>query len=444
MLDLDLKHLIEQHPEVLTDHTKLKAYILDLYPNCKRGMVNILVAIQQCGIVAEMQASKNSSALEMSRWKKCLEDDVGFTGALAETCLQMWCSAIGIQEKEKAKSTAISISPELQNSQTDWFEYDGTTLLRLKEEYQEYDGAIYIPYGVESIDYEAFLNCGGLTSIAIPDSVESIGDFAFFGCDGLTSVAIPDSVESIGEAAFEVCYSLTSITIPNSVTSIGKEAFSNCYNLANITIPDSVESIGEAAFEECRSLTSITIPNSVESIGDSAFFGCTGLTSLTIPKSVTSIGESAFGYCSGLTSIKVDSGNVIYHSQGNCVIETANKVLLLGCKTSVIPDDGSATSIGDYAFAGCTDLANITIPESVESIGKEAFSDCSNLESIIIPDSVTRTEQYTFNECQSLEKIIFQGKKAQWEAIEKGTAWDDGTGSYTVHCTDGDISKNES
>ena len=398
MLDLDLKHLIEQHPEVLTDHTKLKAYILDLYPNCKRGMVNILVAIQQCGIVAEMQASKNSSALEMSRWKKCLEDDVGFTGALAETCLQMWCSAIGIQEKEKAKSTAISISPELQNSQTDWFEYDGTTLLRLKEEYQEYDGAIYIPYGVESIDYEAFLNCGGLTSIAIPDSVESIGDFAFFGCDGLTSVAIPDSVESIGEAAFEVCYSLTSITIPNSV----------------------------------------------ESIGDSAFFGCTGLTSLTIPKSVTSIGESAFGYCSGLTSIKVDSGNVIYHSQGNCVIETANKVLLLGCKTSVIPDDGSATSIGDYAFAGCTDLANITIPESVESIGKEAFSDCSNLESIIIPDSVTRTEQYTFNECQSLEKIIFQGKKAQWEAIEKGTAWDDGTGSYTVHCTDGDISKNES
>lgn len=67
MLDFDLKHLIEQHPEVLTDHTKLKAYILDLYPNCKRGMVNILVAIQQCGIVAEMQASKNPAALEISR-----------------------------------------------------------------------------------------------------------------------------------------------------------------------------------------------------------------------------------------------------------------------------------------------------------------------------------------------------------------------------------------
>lgn len=117
MLDFDLKHLIEQHPEVLTDHTKLKAYILDLYPNCKRGMVNILVAIQQCGIVAEMQASKNLSALDMGRWKKCLEDDVGFTGALAETCLEMWCSAIGVQLETKvnAEQKADTASSKVQN-----------------------------------------------------------------------------------------------------------------------------------------------------------------------------------------------------------------------------------------------------------------------------------------------------------------------------------------
>ena len=117
MEQIDLKHLIEQHPEVLTDHTKLKAYILDLYPNCKRGMVNILVAIQQCGIVAEMQASKNSSALDMGRWKKCLEDDVGFTGALVETCLQMWCRAIGIQLETKvnAERKADTARSEVQN-----------------------------------------------------------------------------------------------------------------------------------------------------------------------------------------------------------------------------------------------------------------------------------------------------------------------------------------
>lgn len=104
MGQIDLKQLIEQYPEVLTDGTKLKAYILDLYPQCKRGMVNILVAIQQCGIVSEMQASKNPSALDMSRWKKVLDDDYGFAGATAENCLQMWCSAVGIQLEIKVSA----------------------------------------------------------------------------------------------------------------------------------------------------------------------------------------------------------------------------------------------------------------------------------------------------------------------------------------------------
>ena len=101
MEQIDLKHLIEQYPEVLTDGTKLKAYILDLYPQCKRGMVNILVAIQQCGIVAEMQASKNPSALDMSRWKKVLDDDYGFTGKTAETCLQLWCFFRSAKQSER-------------------------------------------------------------------------------------------------------------------------------------------------------------------------------------------------------------------------------------------------------------------------------------------------------------------------------------------------------
>ena len=117
MEQIDLKQLIEQYPEVLTDTTKLKAYILDLYPQCKRGMVNILVAIQQCGIVSEMQASKNPSALDMSRWKKVLDDDYGFAGATAETCLQLWCSAVGVQLEVKvnAEQKANAARPKVQN-----------------------------------------------------------------------------------------------------------------------------------------------------------------------------------------------------------------------------------------------------------------------------------------------------------------------------------------
>ena len=67
--------------------------------------------------------------------------------------------------------------------------------------------------------------------------------------------------------------------------------------------------------------------------------------------------------------ITVADGNTVYHSAGNCLIETESKTLVLGCKNSVIPTDGSVTSIGEYAFYGCTSFTSVTIPSSVTSIG---------------------------------------------------------------------------
>ena len=354
--------------------------------------------------------------------------------------------------------------------------------------------SITIPNSVTSIGSSAFEDCSGLTSITIPDSVTSIGsdvfsgcnsdivdieddilyvdgwvigcDYsvtkaklrdatkgiagsAFSGCSDLTSITIPDSVTSIGNWAFSGCSGLTSVTIPDSVTSIGALAFYGCSGLTSVTIPfvgeklDGTENtrfnyifgivvpyslkevvitggknIDNDAFWRCRGLKSITIPNSVTSIGSSAFRGCTGLTSVTIPDSVTSIGKYAFSECSGLTSMVVEDGNPVYHSAGNCLIETATKTLIAGCKTSVIPDDGSVTSIGDWAFSDCSGLTSITIPDSVTSIGDRAFFYCSGL-----------------------TIINFQGTKAQWKAIEKGSYWDYNTGKYTVHCTDGKYKK---
>ncbi|MBR4989392.1 MAG: leucine-rich repeat domain-containing protein [Bacteroidaceae bacterium] len=40
----------------------------------------------------------------------------------------------------------------------------------------------------------------------------------------------------------------------------------------------------------------------------------------------------------------------------------------------VIPN--SVTSIGEYAFSGCSGLTSITIPNSVTSIGDYAFEGC--------------------------------------------------------------------
>ena len=292
---------------------------------------------------------------------------------------------------------------------------------------------IPIDGSVTSIGKGAFTKCTDLTSITIPDSVTSIGDWAFSGCTGLTSITIPDSVTSIGYSAFSRCTGLTSITIPDSVTSIGYSAFSRCTGLTSITIPDSVTSIGNGAFYGCTGLTSITIPNSVASIGNGAFSRCTGLTSITIPNSVTSIGNYAFSGCTGLTSITVSGENTVYHSQGNCLIDTKNKALVAACNTSVIPIDGSVTSIGKGAFEECTGLTSITIPDSVTSIGDSAFGGCTGLASITIPDSVTNIGESAFEKCTGLTSItipdsvtsigddVFYGCTGLTSIIFKGT-----------------------
>ena len=170
--------------------------------------------------------------------------------------------------------------------------------------------------------------------------------------------------------------------IPNSVTSIGDCAFYGRSGLTKLTLPNSVTSIGDGAFCGCTGLTELTLPNSVTSIGDCAFYGCTGLTELILPNSVSSIGDIAFTYCSGLEKITVESGNSCYDSRDNCnsIIDTEFNTLIVGCKNSVIPN--SVTSIGYYAFYGCSGLTELTLPASVASIGDGAFICCSGLSKI--------------------------------------------------------------
>ena len=167
------------------------------------------------------------------------------------------------------------------------------------------------------------------------------------------------------------------------VTSIGEYAFYNCIYLTSVRIGNRVTVIGDGAFLNCTGLTSVEIPNSVTSIGESAFSACTGLTSIEIPNSVTSIGNLAFRNCIGLTSLFVEAGNTVYDSRNNCnaIIKTSTNTLIWGCQNTTIPN--SVTSIGDFAFIGCSGLTSVTIPNSLTSIGDYAFRNCTGLTSVI-------------------------------------------------------------
>ena len=80
------------------------------------------------------------------------------------------------------------------------------------------------------------------------------------------------------------------------------------------------------------------------------------------------------------------------------------------------------TSIEDLAFASCSNLTSITIPNSVTSIGKGAFGDCSNLASITIPNSVTRIEYATFYYCRSLTSITIPKGNTKYDSRDNCNA----------------------
>ena len=294
--------------------------------------------------------------------------------------------------------------------------------------------SVTIPESVTSIGSSAFYNCQSLTSIKLPNSVTSIGDYAFYGCSSLTSpvdnahcfaympnsytgaYTIPDGIKQIAGAAFYGCSSLTSITIPNSVTSIGSSAFNGCSSLTSVTIPNSVTSIGGTAFEGCTSLTSVTIGENVTSIGGWAFYECFSLTSVTIPNSVTSIGFGAFTDCSSLATVTLTANSVeeFCKSQGNGLLYeayvTCRRYIQIDGKDIIeITIPNGVTSIGDYAFYGCSSLTSITIPNSVTSIGNGAFLACS-LTSVTIPNSVTSIGKLAFYGCSALDSVVWNAK----------------------------------
>jgi hypothetical protein len=103
----------------------------------------------------------------------------------------------------------------------------------------------------------------------------------------------------------------------------------------------------------------------------------------------------------------------------------------------------TVTSIGDYAFSGCTSLTNVTLPKTVISIGDGAFSSCWSLISITIPNSVTSIGDQTFGLCTSLTNIDVDTNNSFFSSMD-GVLFDkrqttlikyplgDNAGTYTI------------
>jgi hypothetical protein len=111
---------------------------------------------------------------------------------------------------------------------------------------------------------------------------------------------------------------------------------------------------------------------------------------------VTSIGNAAFAYCSSLTNVTIPDSvtNIGYEAFYRCI----------SLSSVTIPN--SVTGIGDYVFCYCHSLTNVTIGTNVTSIGTLAFNGCWSLINVTIPNSVTNIGgSGAFFGCHSLTNV---------------------------------------
>lgn len=263
-----------------------------------------------------------------------------------------------------------------------------------------------------------------ITEIEIAAGITAIGAHAFEGYEKISKIELPDSVTELGEYAFNHCSGVTSVRLSNNLTEIKATALSDLGTTSNvvgsvanpisITLPDSLLYIRGRAFSLSNGSGlkgDLTIPDNVQSIGEDAFVNNHGLTgNLTIGKSVKEIGRGAFSSCNFTGKLSVPGS----------VTKIGEKAFMSNKFTSIQIANG-VTSIGEYAFSGCTSVHSIDLSSIAQATyGDNAFASMST--KLIYVDNLTQksTVESTQGFTSSVFAITNGGTFAENATFEEG------------------------
>lgn len=148
-----------------------------------------------------------------------------------------------------------------------------------------------------------------------------------------------------------------------------------------------------------------------------------------IADGVTNINQFAFAGCKNLTNVTIPNSIT---SIGNSAFADCIRLKSITIPNGVNIDIYDSIYIGSYAFGGCTGLMNLTIPANVY-IDHGAFENCTGLETVTISDNVY-VGVLAFENCTNLKNIAISDNVSIAERAFSNTAyyndnsnWENGT-----------------
>ena len=284
----------------------------------------------------------------------------------------------------------------------------------------------------------------------------------------VSKIAIPREhngkpVTKIKENAFRGNATLKSVIIGDNIENVEAFAFGDCKNLEQLSI--NSKNIGYRSFNPCTTLKKVIIGKNVEKCDELIFWGCNNLSDLTILTEIADISNRTLNVGKLLKEIKVNEDNRKYKVENGVLFSKDGKKLYAyptGKTEDTYVFPSTLKEIGNRAFASCSNLKKIEIPQSIEKVGDLAFRDCLglvrinvntseigalcffacvNLNDVTIGKNVKKIGSSAFSSANNISNFTYLGKKEEWNNIvTKSNLWKNGNSSITkIICSDGEI-----
>ena len=154
------------------------------------------------------------------------------------------------------------------------------------------------------------------------------------------------------------------------------------------TVKEGTVELADRCAVNCTGLEALIVPEGVRTIGREAFAGCSALRTVRLPASMEALPDYAPGMvfkdCPALEELTIVEGNPRYDSENNVIIDqTRHQVVLAapGIQGAYTVPEG-VIWFGVGAFAGCKDLKELVLSDTVKDINYGSLIGCDSLESI--------------------------------------------------------------